>query len=345
MKVVILGGGFCGALAAKRFDRRKDVELVLVTKRDFFEYTPSVHKLLTEPGYAKRIRVPYRNFLKRATIVTDTLLQVMPDYVETESGRIPFDYLIVSTGIDYPVRLENKKGVFPVSSGEWALKAAKPLSEAKHVLVVGGGLIGAEVAGEIATKCPEKRLTVIHPPDRLLERNPPKASAFAKRFLEKRRADIRFGEKVVEQKDDRFITDKGRELHADIAFWCAGIRINPWFMKGFPDSVFTERKALRVNDYLQLDGFPNIFVGGDINSVPEEKTAHNAERHARLMVKNILALAQGKKRKAYKPHSSPLLISLGDTCSLLTFKKWSFAGRIPAFMKDMVEWMVMRRYR
>lgn len=344
MKVVILGGGFCGALAAKLL-AKKEIELVLVTRRDYYEYTPSIHKLLAEPGYKDKIRVPYAKFLKKARIVTDNLVQVTPEFVETEKEQIPFDYLIVSTGIDYPVRLENKERTFPVSSGDWSLKAAPMLEKADHVLVVGGGLIGTEVAGEIATKMPEKQLTVVHPRDRLLERNPAKASEFTRKFLEKRRANLIFGEKVVNHEDDKFITDKGRKLHADIAFWCAGISVNPWFMENFPESVFTERKALKVNEHLQLEGFPNIFVGGDINNVPEEKTAHNAENHAKIIAKNVVLASGQKPLKSYKPHSAPLLISLGDTCSLLTYKNWSFAGSIPAFMKDMVEWMVLRRYR
>ena len=46
VRIVIVGGGFCGALAAKALDKNKDVELILVDKKDYFEFKPSIHKVI-----------------------------------------------------------------------------------------------------------------------------------------------------------------------------------------------------------------------------------------------------------------------------------------------------------
>jgi len=344
MKIVILGGGFCGALAARLLDKKHDV--VLVDKKDYFEYTPAIHKVIFNAGYHKKIIVPFRHFLKRAKIVTDKLIQVAPSFVETEKEKIKFDYLIISTGIDYPVFLENKEAVCTLKNGkEAALMGAKILNS-DHILIIGGGLIGTEIAGELVTKTHGKRLIIVHPHDRLLERNPVKASNYARKFLEGRGVQIIFGEKVVDHKDNNFITDKGRKIDAEAGIWCAGIKCNPWFMKGFPEEIFTEKKSLKVNDSLQLDGYQNIFVGGDINSIVEEKTAQNAERQAHLIVKNIGRLEKSQPLLYHKPRSAPLVISLGDWAGIMTLPNGGvISGLFPGILKHLIEWWVLRGYK
>lgn len=342
----MLGGGFCGALVCKFLDKRKDVELVLIDKKDYFEYTPSIHKVIFNAGFHKGIVVPFSHFLKRTRIVTDKLVQVTPKFVETENEKIDFDYLIVSTGIDYPIHLDDKEGVSTLKNGVEAAHMGARILSHEHILIVGGGLVGVEIAGELVTKTRGKRLILVHPHERLLERNPSKASDYAKRFLESHGAQLIFGEKVVKRDDNFFITDKGRRIDSEAVLWCAGIKCNPWFMKGFSEAIFNERKALKVNEFLQLHNHSNIFVGGDINDVKEEKTAQNAERHAMLIVKNLSNLFNNKPLIAHKPKSAPLVISLGDWKAIMTLPNgWTITGVLPGILKHLIEWWVLRHYR
>jgi NADH dehydrogenase FAD-containing subunit len=348
MRLCIIGGGFCGAELAQHFDRRKDVEVTLFDRKSYFEFTPSIHKVIFNAGRHRKIIVPYDRFLKRANIVLSPVTAVTPEHVEADGIRHPYDYLVVCAGIEYPIFLENKENVCTLKHGIEAAQMGAKILAARSICIVGGGLIGTEIAGELATKTHGKRLTIVHPHDRLIERNPPQASAYARKFLERRGAELIFGEKVVRHEPGKFITDKGRTIEADAGIWCAGIMWNPKaFMTGFPASIYSEKGALKVNGSLQLVGFPNVFAGGDINDVPEEKTAQNAERHAKLIARNIERRMQGKPFLAYKPRSGPLVISLGDRTGIMTFPGWTWAltGLIPGLLKWAIEWWILRRYR
>jgi NADH dehydrogenase FAD-containing subunit len=334
MRIAIVGGGFCGTELAKKLSRKHDV--VLFDTKNYFEYTPSVHKGMFHPEYLRKVRVPFAKFTK-AKVVTTPVKAVTPHSVKAGARTYPFDVLVISTGVAYPIFLENKKNVFVVKNGDDALAIHRALKRAKDVLVIGGGLIGTEVAAEIAAKAPGKKLTVVHSHPRLLERNPAKASAYALRFLTDRGATVRFGERVKEHTGKQFITDNGNALEADLAIWCAGVKCDVRFMHGFLRNVFTERGALKVNQHLQLDGFTNIFVGGDITSVAEEKTAHNAELHAHVIAQNIERQRCGEPLLAYTPHSGPLVISLGDYSAITTWKNWAFTGVLQAFLKKAIE--------
>ncbi|PIN74741.1 hypothetical protein COV18_05975 [Candidatus Woesearchaeota archaeon CG10_big_fil_rev_8_21_14_0_10_37_12] len=345
-KIIILGGGFCGALAAKKLNVLPDFQVILIDKKNYFEYTPSIHRIIFDSKYHKKIIVPFKNFLKRTRIVTDKLLEVTEKHVKTAKETLNFDYLIVCTGIDYPVFLENKTNVYTLKSGSEATRIGKYICKSKNLLIVGGGLVGTEITGELITKAPKVNVTLVHPKERLLERNPVKASTYAENFLKAHNVKIIFGERVKKHKGKKtYLTDKGKKIVADTALWCAGIRYNPWFMKN-KEKFCDERSALKVNNYLQLEGTKNIFVGGDINNVKEEKTAQNAERHAHTIVRNILCLERKETLKKYIPKSAPLVISLGDHNAILTLpNKKVITGRLPALIKHAIEKLVLSEYK
>jgi NADH dehydrogenase FAD-containing subunit len=114
-------------------------------------------------------------------------------------------------------------------------------------------------------------------------------------------------------------------------------------MKEFPASIFSEKNALKVNQFLQLEGYPHIFVGGDINDVKEEKTAAAADRQAIAIYTNISRTIAGKKLYRYTPITLPMDISLGLWDGIITYPPFLLPGVIPAFVKLLVEKLALRR--
>jgi len=343
MDVAVVGGGFCGALVARKLQRQPDVAVTLVDRTPFFEYTPGVHRLVCDPGRDLTLSVPIQAFLPRARVVVGDVVQLTPGMVETEREQVSFDRAVVATGVIYPVLLDDATDVYTLTSVAEALALADALRDAGRVLIVGGGLIGTELAAELVEKMPHLHVTVVHSHDRLLERNPPSAARHAQRFLERHGAHVVLGEKVVDRHGDLFVTDGGREISADVAGWCTGIRRNPDFLGGL-DEVLDERNAVRVNDFLQLPGYPHIYAGGDVTSIREEKTAQNAKRHARVIAKNIIQDGDGV-RVAYRPRPTPMVISLGSRRGILSWHGRSMDGRLPGLLKKLIRWWTLRGYR
>lgn len=338
MKIVILGGGFCGALIAKKLDAARELEIILIEKKHYFDYSPSIHKVVIHPSYLRKVIVPYYSFLEHVHIIIDNVIKVTPTYIETKKNKIGYDYLIISTGIDYPIMLKNKENVFVLKYASDAVDMSTKILNVDNLLIIGGGLIGVEIAAELVTQTKNKQISIVHSHDRLLERNPIKASQYAQRFLEKHDVNIVFNEKVIRHENHSFLTDKNKSIEAEMGIWCAGIRFDPWFMKGFTDSIFTDQKALKVNQYLQLKGYNNIFVGGDINNIREEKTAQNAERQASLIVKNIKRLLKKQSLIKYNRRNSPLVISLGNHDGITIFSQFVFKGFLSSVLKKLIEW-------
>lgn len=70
--------------------------------------------------------------------------------------------------------------------------------------------------------------------------------------------------------------------------------------------------ALKVNQYLQLEGYENIYVIGDCADLEEPKMAYHAGLHADVVVTNIINSLTQKPLKTYKPGKvSSQLLALG----------------------------------
>jgi apoptosis-inducing factor 2 len=217
--------------------------------------------------------------------------------------------------------------------------------KAQRILIVGGGLIGTELAGEFAARTPHKHVTIVHAQSRLLERNTPSVSAYAHKFLTRHGVTIILGEKIIDRKGDTFITDKKRTITADFGFWCAGIKANPAFMDDFPPSIFTDHRSLRVNKHLQLEGYNNIFVCGDITSIEEEKNAAHANSQAGVIVTNVLRTARNKRLISYRSKQEPADISLGPWDGIITYPPFFLPGFPASIGKQLVETGALLRLR
>lgn len=342
MRVVIVGGGFCGSFVAKKFDGKSGYDVLLIDKKEYFEYSPGLIRTIGDPEYHEKITVPFNEMLKESKFVKAEVESITPKEVRTDSSTFRYDYLAICSGISYPVYLERKENVHTISSGREIKRLNQDLKTGDHVLIVGGGLIGTEAAAELATKYDDLDITVVHSHERLIERNPKLPSSLAEKFLRKKGVDIIFGERVVDREGDRFLTNKNREIKADAAVWAAGIEWDTQFMQDFRADIRGENGSLKVNDRLQLEGdgrtYDHIFAGGDITDIDEEKTAHNALRHALLICKNIERSRKNKPLKMYTIQKNLILLSLGRKNSVLIYPPHGFQGRLPA----LIEWVVER---
>ncbi len=327
-RIVIIGGGFTGSYCARKLEKIKNLEVTLIDTKDYFEFTPGILRTIINPEHEKKIIALHKNYLHNTRIILGEIKKINDKSVYTKNGKFEFDYLIISSGSEYKSHIKEENVILPNR-----LKILKDshskLDEAKRILIIGGGLVGVELAAEITEKYPRKNLTLVHPHERLIQRNSPKSGNYYFNFLKKRSVKINLNEKTENTKG------------FDLTFFCTGIKPNLDFM----NKKLLNEKGIIVNKFLQIKGKKHIFAGGDVTNIPEEKTAQNAENHAKIIVKNILNQEKNKFLETYEPKSRVMIISLGKNNGILEYKKFILTGKIPALLKSFVEWKTMRRYR
>ncbi|MEK6945458.1 MAG: FAD-dependent oxidoreductase [Nanoarchaeota archaeon] len=341
-RVVIIGGGFTGAYCAKRL--RNNFDVTLIDNKEYFEFTPSVLKSIINPQNLKSIQIYHKDYLKNEKFVLGSVSEIKNNYVVVGKKKLEFDYLIIASGSKYNSPIKDPK-VFVPQRGKEISEFSERIKEARSILIVGGGLVGVELSAEIATRCEKKEIMLIDAGKEILSRNNEKTRKFARNFLESKGTNIISDEKVISNKGNVFFTDKKRKIKADLVFMCTGIKSNSGFMiKNFKNKL-NEKGQIRTNGFLQLDGCENIFVGGDVTDIAEEKTAQNSEGHARIIVENIKRIEKNGRLREYKTKPGVFVISLGKNNGIFEYGNFSFSGIAPFIMKKIIEIKTMWRYR
>eukprot|EP00005_Dracoamoeba_jomungandri_P004191 CAMPEP_0174256360 /NCGR_PEP_ID=MMETSP0439-20130205/5600_1 /TAXON_ID=0 /ORGANISM="Stereomyxa ramosa, Strain Chinc5" /LENGTH=918 /DNA_ID=CAMNT_0015338937 /DNA_START=8 /DNA_END=2764 /DNA_ORIENTATION=+ len=353
-RVVIIGGGFGGSAVAKLL-QDEFVDVTLVDNKDHFVCVPSYPACVCDPQHMVKIRAKHVNYLsKRVRLVVGTVVRCDLEFVYLEDGqKIPFDYLVVASGSSYKLPISSTENVLvvnPINPME-LMNSYENLVQEEYLAVVGAGPVGIEIIGELIHYFPEKKITLVYQGDRILERCCKGAHKNVVNFLSAfPNVSIVCNETVVSTVEDGIVTQKGTKIRAGLVYCCVGFTPNSSFLAdNFPDRL-NGHGYITVNSFLQVVGpfdcYENVFAIGDVCDIPEEKLAQSAEKHAGVVVKNILALETKSSLSKYSPSNRVLIISLGPKKALLVKGNTVYIeGTIPSKIKSLVESKIMRKVR
>ncbi|XP_077310695.1 ferroptosis suppressor protein 1 isoform X2 [Lithobates pipiens] len=312
VRVVIVGGGFAGIAAASQL-KSHEIPFVLVDMKDCFHHNVGALRASVESGFARKTFISYtdsyQDSFKQSKVIGINL--ETQNVVLESNEELHFSHLIIATG---------SVGPFPgkiaiITTKDAAIQMYEDLvtevQKAKHVIVVGGGAAGVEMAAEVKTDYPEKEVTLIHSKVALADVElQPCVRSTIKEILLKKGVRLILGQKVVNldeltpnvvQDTMEIHLDKDPEvITADLLLCCTGIKINSsCYINVFGDKV-ARNGALKVNDFLQVEGYGNIYAVGDCADLREPKMAYSAGLHANIAVTNIINSLLGKPLKQYK---------------------------------------------
>ncbi|MET8160660.1 FAD-dependent oxidoreductase [Sphaerisporangium sp. NPDC005289] len=156
-KVVVIGGGYAGTLAANHLRMRADVEVTLVNPRPEFVDRVRLHQFVAGTGEAT---VDYGTLLGegiRLVLDSATRIDTAARTVRLASGRaLDYDYVIYAVGStgaipsSVPGAAEFAVSVAALESAQRLRAKLEELPADAPVTVVGGGLTGIETAAELA---------------------------------------------------------------------------------------------------------------------------------------------------------------------------------------------------
>ncbi|SDK51631.1 NADH dehydrogenase, FAD-containing subunit [Nocardioides sp. YR527] len=223
-RVVVVGGGYAGVMAANRLTKRDDIAITLVNPREHFVERIRLHELVA--GSSEAV-VAYSDVLaERVGLVVDTVsaIDAGARTIALGSGQeMAYDYLVYAVGSAGTTRAAGAaEHAFGISTYEEAtrLKAALETAPADApVVVVGGGPTGIEVSSELAEA--GRNVSLICG-DRLGPWLHEKGRAVAERDLRRLGVGIIEGARVDEVLDGRVRLDNGRELTSSVTIWTAG---------------------------------------------------------------------------------------------------------------------------
>ena len=368
MKIVVIGCGFGGIeVASKLRKQAKELDISMIDRQTRLEYQAAHPEILSGKVTPEEISGDLNKFASRinAEFINDTVVNI--DFeaktVKTKEEReIPYDFLVISIGAEqtffgiqgaeecsYSVNTLN--GAIETKNALDKLDYSKKIS----IAVIGAGLTGVEVAGELVDYFKDKKASakiyLVELMPRVLPAFPTEnVATYVSKFLSDRSVEILTGTAVQEVNEHEITFTDGTELPYDIIIWTAGIKPNSLLEKlGLPK----EKGWLKVDPYLRVDGMKNVFAVGDTayfecEGVRAGQNVEEAGRQGKLAAENIIRTMKGKKLKRYRPKNTiqnpRAFISLGNDKAVMYFSGMMF--KVLAYrVKKFVERRYMRRFK
>jgi NADH dehydrogenase FAD-containing subunit len=306
-RVVIVGGGF-GGLAAARALKTAPVQVILIDRTNHHLFQPLLYQVATSVLTPGQIGSPIRNILRNqpnttvilgeVTGVDKDTKRVFVNDVDREAFAIPYDFLILATGVthsyfghdEFAKFAPGLKGLADAVAIRNRILQAFEQAEAEEdptrhrdlltFVLVGAGPTGVEMASAIALLIrntleseyrrvdPESaRIVLLDMAPRVLGTFDEKLSQAAKERLESLGVEVRLGHSVEQIEADGVVV-AGERILSKTVIWTAGVAPSPagkWL------NADTDRAGrVRIQADLSVPGHPEIFVVGDTASFDQD---------------------------------------------------------------------------
>ncbi|KAL4751797.1 hypothetical protein BDW72DRAFT_212564 [Aspergillus terricola var. indicus] len=340
--VVIIGGSYAGIHLARRLSETLPTgyKAVLIERNSHFNHLYAFPRFSVVPGYEHAAFVPYDgipSFGPRGILrhVRDSVSSLTPKQVRLASGKsIDYEYLAFATGTwqSPPSKASSTEKAEACAE----LQASqKRIEHASHIAVVGGGPVGIQIATDIASYFPDKKVTLVHSRPQLLPNFGPRLHEHVYKTMKQLNIDVILGERPqlkgtgADAGQGTLSFKDGRTAKYDLVIPCTGQRPNSKLLeKLVPAAVCPTTRQILVRPTLQVadpsNANPRIFALGDVARTNGPRMARAARAQADVVASNILSMThQGETTTSYVPqvYESVIKLTLGKS-------RWIYYGQV-----------------
>jgi NADH dehydrogenase len=341
-QVVVLGSGYAGAGAVKRFEDVNDgtAELTWISEHDYHLVLHESHRIIRDTSVAPKVTIPVDEIKSPETTFRQghvTGVDVDERTVELDSGdAVDYDYLLVALG--------SRTAFYGIEGLEEHAHTLKSLDDARgihedvataaadatrndpaQVVVGGAGLSGIQSAGEVAAYRDERRapvdVTLVEGLEDVFPGNDPELQGALRKRLEAAGVDIMCGEFVSKVGEDTIYVggseeEAPAELDYDVFLWTGGITGQAELESVGVDKDGRSNRVYADRDFRTSDD--RVFAIGDtalVEQGPEEfapPTAQAAWQAAEVAGENLFRAAKGGSLETWTYDDKGTLVSVGD---------------------------------
>ena len=309
-RILVLGGGFGGVYTALQLERdlgrRADVEITLVSRENFFLFTPMLHEVAASDLDITHIVSPLRTLLKRTTIFIGDIASIDLERrrVSVTHGFAPhehnleYDHLVVALG--------SMTNFYGLPGLEQRALTMKTLGDAIHLrnrviatleeadtecaagddglltfVVAGGGFAGVETIAALndfvreALKfysriTPDRvRMILVHAGPVILPELGSSLGAYAQRKLSSRGIEVITHARVSAVTEQGVRLGDNRRIPSRFVVWTAGTSPHP-LLHELP--CLLDRGRILVDETLAVPGYAGVWALGDCAMIPDART-------------------------------------------------------------------------
>jgi NADH dehydrogenase len=357
-KVVIVGGGFGGIMAALKLSAHSQFEVTLISDQPNFRYYPTLYHAATG-GKLAASSIPLEEIFKKRKIelIIDSVtgLDRKNKTIKGKTKHYDYDTLILALGV--VTNYFGIKGLREYAFGIKTIEEAQRLRDHIHKLlvekrkpdlnyvVIGGGPTGVELAGSLpqyikhimaAHNLTDHKINVdlVEAAPRLTPRMPVHYSRALAKRLRGLGVKLYLGETVKAETADE-LEFSASKLESHTVIWTAGVTNHPFFS----DNKFSisKRGKVVVDDFLAAED--DIYVIGDNAETPYSGMAQTAIYDARTLSSNLLRQTNGHLPKRYKAKQPAYATPVGPGWGAILWGRVHTYGRLGWWLRSAADFL------
>ena len=282
--VLIIGGGFAGVATAQTL-AKGGVSTLLIDKKDYFEVTYSTLRSFANPLQTKnQARKKYQDFLS-GQFKQGAIKQLDKQKATLEDGSVYyFKKAIIASGTSYPTMslAKSHHALTLQDRNKEMLSLHEQLLKTKSVLVIGGGVVGVELAGEIAAAMPKINITLSHSGPSLLNGFKQKTQTTAQKQLKQLGVNLEFNTRYKKNAQGKYIDQNSKESTAELVLEAVGAKANNAFLQQSLKHILNDSGFVKIDNNLKVIGENNLYALGDIADVGEAKLGYLANEQGTI---------------------------------------------------------------
>jgi NADH:ubiquinone reductase (H+-translocating) len=352
-KIVVLGAGYAGMMAAYRLAGTTNAQITLINASDVFVERIRLHQQAAGQQLKRRSLVDLLRGT-RINFVQGKVIALYPEQhtieVETATGieTVAYDKLVYALGSS--TERDKVPGVreytFGVTPDEVATLHTKLASapNGTQLIVCGSGLTGIESATELAESYPHVHVTLVTR-DQFAEQFSRKGQAYIRQMFERMNITV-LDNTTIQHVERNAVIAADQTIPFDFCLW-AGSMTPPAIARkaGLTTNVIGQ---ILVNEYMQSVSHPDIYAAGDA-AIPEKfpfairMTCAAAMPMGGHAASSISAALRGKAPKPFTFSYFVWCVSLGRKAGIVQVvdaedkpQEQIFTGWFAAMIKEII---------
>ena len=378
--ILIIGAGYAGVLTAKKlakkFKKNDDVKITIIDKNPFHTMLTELHEVAANRVDEDSIKISLKKVFagRKVDIKLDTIESIDFEAKKAVGNHqeYEYDYLVLAAGSkptffgtegaeEYSYKLWSYDDAIALKERihDSFRRAAREtdLEEKRRILtfyVVGAGLTGVEMVGELAEYVPilcekyeisreDVTISNVDALSRVVPTLPEKLSNKLQRRLEKMGVKVILNSGVCKVAEDHVeLKQDGACVRypAGTVIWTAGIESADIANQAAKTLPSAGRGRIEIDKYLRSVENDHVYVVGDnMMYIPEgeeqpvPQMVENCEQSAAIAAKNMACAITGNgEMKAYKPSFHGVMVCVGGRYGSARVGLPNFMFNLPSFL-------------
>jgi len=346
--IVIVGSGFGGVNVALHLRKNNpDFSILVIDSKTQFEFKPLLYEVFSDEIKSWEVNPSFDSIYSNSGI---TFIRNHVKFIDFDRKfltlqddlKVQFEYLVLSTGSspnDFSINgVREYCSFFNTNKDQLNLKKRLDktiaVGKSNKIFIIGAGPSGVELSCKVSDFYKSKfEVNIVEKTSEILNNSKIFNREEAEKTIAKKNINLMKNYSVVEINDQQILLSNNLNQVEKFPYfdviWTAGIKPN---LPEFKQQIQKINNKILINNNLQLNDYPNIFVLGDISQVESNNsypvTAQVAMQQGEHVALNLKLLINNEKLLPFKFIDNGEMMSLGIGEATISGLGLTFSGKL-----------------